>query len=92
MGYMGYSLNSSLICSFSSYATNKKNYPYSPYNLIEDMSGYVVRLPQVLQVFQILKNSRITKETATERTFLMKDCNIRKGTILLLHKKLSQSS
>jgi hypothetical protein len=43
------------------------------YDLIEDLTGYVVKLPKFAKYAQILKNSIATKETATERIFLMKD-------------------
>jgi len=43
------------------------------YDLVEDLQGYVVKLPKFAKYAQILKNSIATKETATERLFLMKD-------------------
>jgi hypothetical protein len=43
------------------------------YDLVEDLSGYVVKLPKFAKYAQILKNSVASKETATERIFLMKD-------------------
>jgi hypothetical protein len=43
------------------------------YELVEDLRGYVVKLPKFAKYAQILKNSVATKETATERIFLMKD-------------------
>ena len=43
------------------------------YDLVEDLKGYVVKLPKFAKYAQILKNSVATKETATERLFLMKD-------------------
>lgn len=43
------------------------------YDLIEDLQGYVVKLPKFAKYAQILKNSVATKETETERIFLMKD-------------------
>ena len=43
------------------------------YDLVEDLKGYVVKLPKFAKYSQILKNSVATKETATERLFLMKD-------------------
>jgi hypothetical protein len=43
------------------------------YELVEDLSGYLVKLPRFAKYAQILKNSVATKETATERIFLMKD-------------------
>jgi hypothetical protein len=43
------------------------------YELVEDLRGYVVKLPMFAKYAQILKNSVATKETATERIFLMKD-------------------
>jgi len=43
------------------------------YDLIEDLKGYVVKLPKFAKYAQILKNSVASKETATERIFLMKD-------------------
>ena len=43
------------------------------YYLIEDLSGYVVKQPKFSKYAPILKNSIATKETATERLFLMKD-------------------
>jgi hypothetical protein len=43
------------------------------YELVEDLQGYVVKLPRFAKYAQILKNSVATKETATERIFLMKD-------------------
>ena len=43
------------------------------YELVEDLTGYVVKLPKFSKYAPILKNSVATKETATERLFLMKD-------------------
>ena len=43
------------------------------YDLVENLQGYVVKLPKFAKYAQILKNSIATKETATERLFLMKD-------------------
>jgi hypothetical protein len=43
------------------------------YDLVEDLQGYVVKLPKFAKYAQILKNSVATKETAIERLFLMKD-------------------
>jgi hypothetical protein len=43
------------------------------YDIIEDFTGYVVKLPKFSKYAPILKNSVATKETATERIFLMKD-------------------
>ena len=41
--------------------------------LVEDLKGYLVKLPKFAKYAPILKNSVATKETATERIFLMKD-------------------
>jgi hypothetical protein len=43
------------------------------YDLVENLQGYVVKLSKFAKYSQILKNSIATKETATERIFLMKD-------------------
>jgi hypothetical protein len=43
------------------------------YDLVEDLNGYVVKLPKFAKYAQALKNSVASKETATERLFLMKD-------------------
>jgi hypothetical protein len=43
------------------------------YDLVEDLKGYVVRLPRSAKYAQILMNSVAFKETANERLFLMKD-------------------
>jgi hypothetical protein len=43
------------------------------YDLVEDLAGYIVKLPKYSKYAMILKNSIATKETATERIFLMKD-------------------
>lgn len=43
------------------------------YDLVEDLQGYVVQLPKNIKYAQILKNSVASKETASERIFLMKD-------------------
>jgi len=43
------------------------------YDLVENLQGYVVKLPKFAKYAQILKNSVATKETATEWIFLMKD-------------------
>ncbi len=43
------------------------------YDLVEDLKGYVVKLPKRAKYAQILKNSIATKETANDRIFLMKD-------------------
>ena len=40
---------------------------------MENLQGYVVKLPKFAKYAQILKNSVAVKETATERIFLMKD-------------------
>ena len=41
------------------------------YDLVEDLNGYVVKLPKFAKYAQILKNSVASKETATERLLLM---------------------
>ena len=43
------------------------------YDLVENPQGYMVKLPKFAKYAQILKNFVATKETATERMFLMKD-------------------
>jgi len=43
------------------------------YDLVENLQGYVVKLPKFSKYAQILKNSVTFKETMTERLFLMKD-------------------
>ena len=43
------------------------------YDLVENLQGYVVKFPKFAKYAQILKNSVASKETATERLFLMKD-------------------
>ena len=43
------------------------------YDLVEDLTGYMVQLPKSAKYAQILKNSVAFKETANERIFLMKD-------------------
>jgi hypothetical protein len=43
------------------------------YDLVEDLNGYVVKLPKFAKYAQILKNSVASKETATERLLLIKD-------------------
>ena len=43
------------------------------YDLVEDLQGYLVKLPKFAKYAKVLKNSVATKETATERIFLMKD-------------------
>jgi len=43
------------------------------YDLVENLQGYVVKLPKFAKYAQVLKNSVAFKETATERLFLMKD-------------------
>jgi hypothetical protein len=40
---------------------------------VEDLKGYVVRLPKSAKYAQILKNSVAQNETVNERIFLMKD-------------------
>jgi hypothetical protein len=40
---------------------------------VEDLTGYVVKLPKFAKYAHILKNSVAFKETSTERIFLMKD-------------------
>ncbi len=42
-------------------------------DLVEDLKGYVVKLPKFAKYAQVLKNSVASKETVTERIFLMKD-------------------
>ena len=41
--------------------------------LVEDMKGYMIKLPKSAKYAQILKNSVAHKETVNERIFLMKD-------------------
>ena len=43
------------------------------YVLVEDMKGYLIKLPKSAKYAQILKNSVAYKETVNERIFLMKD-------------------
>jgi len=43
------------------------------YDLVEDLRDYIVKLPRFSKYAQVLKNSVATKETVTERIFLMKD-------------------
>jgi len=43
------------------------------YELVEDMKGYLIKLPKSAKYAQILKNSVAYKETVNERIFLMKD-------------------
>jgi hypothetical protein len=43
------------------------------YDLVEDFAGHILKLPKFSMYAPILKNSIATKETATERLFLMKD-------------------
>jgi hypothetical protein len=43
------------------------------YTLVEDLAGYIVKLPKYAKYAQVLKNSVATKETADERILLMKD-------------------
>ena len=43
------------------------------YDLVENLQSYVIKLPKFAKYAQVLKNSVATKETATERLFLMKD-------------------
>jgi hypothetical protein len=43
------------------------------YDLVEDLTCYVVKLSKFAKYVPILKNSITIKETAAERIFLMKD-------------------
>src|SRR5271157_5471711 len=43
------------------------------YDLVDNLQGYVVKLPKFAKYAQILKNSIAITETMTERLFLMKD-------------------
>ena len=43
------------------------------YDLVENLQGYVVKLPKFAKYAQLLKNSVAFKETMTERIFLMRD-------------------
>jgi len=43
------------------------------YELVDDMKGYMIRLPKSAKYAQILKNSVAHKEIVNERIFLMKD-------------------
>jgi hypothetical protein len=43
------------------------------YELVEDLTGYVVRLDKSSKYAPVLKNSVAFKETANDRIFLMKD-------------------
>ncbi len=40
---------------------------------MEDLTGYIVKLPKSAKYAQVLKNSVAVKETMDERIFLMKD-------------------
>jgi hypothetical protein len=42
-------------------------------DLVENLQGHLVKLPKFAKYGQVLKNSVATKETATEKIFLMKD-------------------
>jgi hypothetical protein len=43
------------------------------YDLVDNLNGYVIKLPKFAKYSQILKNSIAFSETTTERIFLMKD-------------------
>ena len=43
------------------------------YDIVEDLTGYVVQIPKSAKYAPILKNSVAFKDTANERIFLMKD-------------------
>jgi hypothetical protein len=43
------------------------------YELVEDMKGYLIKLPKSVKYAPILKNSVAYKETADERIFLIKE-------------------
>ena len=43
------------------------------YDLVEDLTGYVVRLPKSAKYAPILKNSVASTETTNDRIFLMKN-------------------
>jgi len=43
------------------------------YELVEDLKGYMIRLPKSAKYAQILKNSVAQMEAVNERIFLMKD-------------------
>jgi hypothetical protein len=60
------------------------------YDLVEDLSGYVVKLPKFAKYAQILKNSIANKETATERIFLMKDLAAVEETVRLGAKMVEE--
>jgi len=47
------------------------------------LKGYVVNLPKFAKYAQILKNSVASKETATERMFLMKDLAVVEEAVIL---------
>jgi len=53
------------------------------YDLVEGLKGYVVNLPKFAKYAQILKNSVASKETATERMFLMKDLAVVEEAVIL---------
>jgi hypothetical protein len=53
------------------------------YDLVEDLSGYVVKLPKSAKYAQVLKNSVAAKETANDRLFLMKDLAAVEETVSL---------
>ena len=56
------------------------------YDLVEDLKGYVVKLPKSAKYAQILKNSVASKEIATERIFLMKDQAAVEEAVALVQK------
>jgi hypothetical protein len=58
------------------------------YELVEDLQGYMVKLPRFAKYAQILKNSIATKETATERIFLMKDLAAVEDAVVLGAEKV----
>ncbi len=60
------------------------------YDLVEDLTGYVVKLPKSAKYAQILKNSVAFKETANERVFLMKDLAVVEEAMSLGAQKVDE--
>jgi hypothetical protein len=61
------------------------------YDLVEDLTGYAVKLSKFAKYAPILKNSVATKETATERIFLMKDLAAVEEAVNLGAKRVEES-
>ncbi len=62
------------------------------YDLVEDLTGYVVKLPKSAKYAQILKNSVAFRETTNDRVFLMKDLATVEEAVVLGAQRVDENN